>query len=78
MEGVDSVHWMLSVEGRRDGNMDWREGILERPEHVLLFGEGKVGCRHSVERGTSWWQVVSAGAGGHGGKGWLQEGQPAL
>lgn len=42
MEGVDSVHWMLSVEGRRDGNMDWREGILERPEHVLLFGEGKV------------------------------------
>lgn len=22
--------------------MDWREGILERPEHVLLFGEGKV------------------------------------
>ena len=34
MEGVDNSHWMLDVEGRTDENVDLREAVLQRPEHL--------------------------------------------
>lgn len=51
---MDHAHQMLDVEGRREGNMGMRKGILKRPEHVSLF-MGRKGCRHSVGRGAGRW-----------------------
>lgn len=75
MEGVDSAHQILNVEGRRDGNMGSREGILERPEPVsLLMGEVS---------GTVWGEVPVGQwflreQEGMGGKRWPEEGRSLL
>lgn len=54
MEGVNGAHQIFNVEGRRDGSMGLREGILERPELVSLL-MGRTAFRHSGGRGISWW-----------------------